>query len=353
MTSAIPARTRPAPHEEPGLEPPELTESPEDLRQLQEDFFHSLLESADLVDERSPLPARSDGALLLATPEAIREAFVAAWESLSHSLGLGIDPREALLGMRDLVAYDIPDGTRSTLSVPTAHDVETDAALYCLSWIHTLASLGARTSVLLTHTAYNRERGPEDTKRFLAILARGIEPFRKYSNRHGVELRLHGVAPGYELESAFRHAFPPPQSPRFLAHFLLDYEEEWFLTPEGRASLEALPDIDVVVRHTKLQVSGGWIPIRMRKSAYVYSQNGTVNSNWTFEELAGMAAVTYLAKVLMKGEALSKSYVSVDELKERYKQRELNLSQRVVRLRAKPRKLFVVGSPFGLVQVYA
>lgn len=352
MTSAIPARPRPAPHEEPGLEPPDLTEPQGDLHRLQEGLFRSLLESADLVDERSPLPARSVGALQLATPEAIRDAFVGAWESLSHSLGLGIDPKQALEGMRDLVAYDIPDGTRSTLSVPAAHDIEIDAALYCLSWVHTLASLGVQTGVLLTHTVYNRERGPEDTKRFLAIMARGIEPFRRYSNRHALEIRLHGVAPGYELESAFRHAFPPPASPRCQAHFLLDYEEEWFLTPEGRKALESLPDIDVVIRHTKLQVSGGWIPIRMRRSAYVYSQNGTLRSNWTFEELAGMAAVAYLAKVLMQGEALSKSYVSVDELKERYKQRELNLSQRVVRLVAKPRKLFVVGSPFGLVQVY-
>ena len=352
MDGAIPARTRPAPPAEPGLEPPDSIESVEVGRLLEEDLLRSLVESVDFVDERSPLPARSGGALQLATPEAIRDAFVRTWESLSHSLGLGIPAERALAELKNLVVYDIPDGTRSTLSVPLHHGVEEDAGMYCLALLHTLASLGARTGVILTHTAYNRERGPEDTRRFLDIMARGVEPFRAYVRRHALAVRLHGLSPGYELESAFRDAFPRPEVPRFTGHFLLDYAEEWFLTPDGRGFLEVLPEIDVCVRHTKLQVSGGWIPIRMRKSAYLYSQNGTLHSNWTFEEYAGLVAVAYLAKILLKGEALSKNYVSVDELKQRYRMRELELGQRTVRVRPDAKKLFVLGSPFGLVQVY-
>ena len=353
MADAISVRNRPANPEEPGLEPPDSTDAGSAELELKEDLFRSLLESADYVDGQNTLPARSGGGLALATPESIREAFVQAWEGLSHSLNLGIEPEAALAGMQDLVLYDIPDGTRSTLSVPLTMDVETDAGMYCLALVHTLASLGARTAVLLTHTVYNRERGAEDTKRFLEIIAKGIEPFRGYARRHDTAIRLHGVRAGYELAPRFEKAFPTPDHPRFDAHFLLDYEEEWFLTPEGRATLEALPDIDVVVRHTKLQVSGGWIPMRMRKSAYMYSQNGSLHSNWTFEEYAAMAAVAYLAKVLHKSEALSKRYVSIDELKDRYRQRELSLQQRTVRLSAKPKKLFVIGSPVGLIQVYA
>jgi hypothetical protein len=91
----------------------------------------------------------------------------------------------------------------------------------------------------------------------------------------------------------------------------------------------------------------------MRKSAYMYTQNGSLHSNWSFDEYAAMAAVAYAAKVLHRGEALSKQYVSIDEIKDRYKKREVELLQRVVRLSAKPRKLFVIGSPVGLVEVYA
>jgi len=348
------ARTRPvAPPEEPGLEPPDSMDANAIEHRLQEDFFQSLVESADYVDGRTPLPARSGGAIQLATPEAIRTSFADAWESLSHSLGLGLDADKALLGVRDLVMYDIPDGTRSTLSVPIAYDVEADAGLYCLALVHTLASLGARANVILTHTSYNRQRGPAETRRFLEITQRGIDPFRQYARRHAILIHLEGVRDGYELEAEFRKAFPAPAKPRFNAHFLLDYAEEWFLTPEGRALLGELPDIDVVMRHTKLGIAGGWIPTKMHRAAYVYSQNGTVHSNWTFDEYAAMVAVAYLAKFLHQGEALSKTYASIDEIKARYRERELKLRQKIIRLTPKPRKLFVVGSPVGLIQVYA
>ncbi len=353
MSQATPVRRKPAFPAEPGLEPPDSTDPGAMDAELQADLLESLVESADYVDVGKTLPARSGGALQLATPEAIQDAFLNAWEGLSHSLHLELGPTAALDALQDLVLYDIPDGTRSTLSVPPALDVETDAGLYCLSVVHTLASLGARRGVLLTHTVYNRERGPSDTKRFLEIMARGVEPFRGYARRHGIKMHLHGLHAGYELEPLLARAFPPPPAPKFDAHFLLEYEEEWFLSPEGRAVLEALPTIDVVVRHTKLQVSGGWIPIRMRKSAYMYSQNGSLNSNWTYDEYAAMVAVALAAKLLHTGEALSKQYVSIDEIKDRYRQRELQLQERVVRLKANPRKLFVIGSPVGLVQVFA
>ncbi len=353
MTEATPARNRPATPDEPGLEPPDSPEVRATDADLQADMLESLVESADYVDVRKPLPARSGSGLQLAIPEAIRDAFVAAWEGLSHSLHLEVGPGRALDEIGNLVLYDIPDGTRSTLSVPPAMDVETDAGMYCLALVHTLASLGAKRAVLLTHTIYNRERGPEDTKRFLEIMARGVDPFQGYARRHGIAMHLHGMHEGYELGPLLSRAFPPPRDPRFDAHFLLEYEEEWFLTPEGRALLETIPEIDIVVRHTKLQVSGGWIPLKMRKSAYVYSQNGSLNSNWSYDEYAAMIAVALAAKLLHKGEGLTKQYVSVDEIKDRYRQRELNLQQRVVRLKEPARKLFVIGSSAGLIQVYA
>lgn len=353
MTEASHVRPRPAVPEEPGLEPPDSTEAAATDAELQADLLESLVESADYVDVGRTLPARSGGGLQLATPEAIRDAFVTAWEALSHSLHLEVGASTALEEVRNLVLYDIPDGTRSTLSIPAAMDVEMDAGIFCLTLVHTLASLGATSSLILTHTIYNRERGAADTQRFLEMLSRGVEPFRNYARRHGVQMRVHGLHQGYELEPLLSKAFPPPASPRFEAHFLLEYEEEWFLTPEGRAMLESLPAIDVVVRHTKLQVSGGWIPMRMRKSAYVYAQNGSLSSNWSYEEYAALVAVAYAAKLLQAGEALSKQYVSVDEIKDRYRRRELQLQERVVKLKDPPRKLFVVGSPVGLVQVYA
>src|SRR5256712_11818720 len=188
VTASGTPKAKPAPSEEPGLEPPVSIDADPVGHRLQEDLFQSLVESADYTDGRTPLPARSGGALQLATPDAIRQAFSEQWNGLPPSPGLGADSDKAFQGVPDLVMYDIPDGTRSTLSVPVTGDVDADAGLYCLALVHTLASLGARTNVIMTHTVYNRDRGPEETRRFLDILLKGIDPFREYACRHGLAI---------------------------------------------------------------------------------------------------------------------------------------------------------------------
>src|SRR2546423_14631267 len=104
----------------------------------------------------------------------------------------------------------------------------------------------------------------------------------------------------------------------------MDYEEEWFLTPHGRELLDVLPMVDVVVRHTKLGIAGGWIPTRMGRASYVYSQNGSGHSKWNFEEYAAMVAGSYLSKLLPQGETVSKNNPSVGEMKTRDPHREIN-----------------------------
>ncbi len=327
-----------------------------DLTPLDEELLNALLESADYGKPPGRRGDAASRALALAPPEALADAFRATWDALDEALGLGIKGEDALDHVADLVLYDIPDGTRSTLTVPPRMDVDLDAGMYCLALVHALKSLGARQAVLMTHTAYNRARGPDDTARFLKVVARAVEPVAQYAQRHRVDIRLVGSAPGYELEDLLSRKFASAEAPSepapFRAHVLVDYAEEMFLTPEGRDALASLPDVDVCVRHTKLQVSGGWIPTRMLRSSFVYCQNGTLFSNWEPEEYAGLVAVALLSKKLMSGEVLSKSYLDIDDVKRRYQMRELNLFQKVVRLRPDAKKLFVAGSPIGLYQIY-
>ncbi len=326
-----------------------------DLTPLDEELLNALLESADYGKRPHRGPEDLSRGLSLAPPEALADAFRTIWDSLDAQLGLGIGGEDALECVADLVVYDIPDGTRSTLTVPPMMDVDLDAGMYCLALVHALRCLGARQAVLMTHTAYNRARGPEDTARFLKVVARAVEPVAQYARRHNVNVHLIGNAPGYELQELLSGKFAEPaasQEPPFRAHLLVDYAEEMFLTPEGREALASLPEVDVCVRHTKLQVSGGWIPTRMLRSSFVYSQNGTLFSNWEPEEYAALVAVALLSKKLMAGEVLTKAYLDIDDVKRRYQMRELNLFQQAVRLRPDPKKLFVLGSPVGLYQVY-
>ena len=350
---------QPEPRKPPGRIPPsELFEPPllglaeNEMTPLDQELLRSLVESVDLAVRQARRRRSGTPSLALAPPEEHLAAFLEIWSGLKGELGLELEPEDALAAMADLTVYDIPDGTRSTLTVPPEMDVEVDAGMYCVGFVHAMRSLGARRCVMMTHTAYNRQRGPEDEKRFLRVLARGVEPMTAYARRHGVALHVVGAGPAYELEPILAAAIPAVERPSLDAWFLVDYAEEMVLRPEGQQEIARLPEVDVCVRHTKLQVSGGWIPTKMLRSTYVYCQNGALFSNWTHEEYVGMAACCLLSKVLMSGEVLSKSYTDIDEIKRRYQMRELNLFQKVVKLREKPRKLFVVGSPVGLYQIY-
>jgi len=288
----------------------------------------------------------------LNSPEDIRRCFIGLWPAIEKLLDEPIGVERALLEMRDLVVYDIPDGTRTTLTMNKNMDVQLDAGMWCLAFAHTLRSLGARKVVLMTHTAYNRERGCADTQRILTTIERGIAPMADYCSRNKLRVNITGMSDEYELGESVRAAFPPVVDSDFEISFLVDYREEFFLEEEGRRSFSSLPEIDVVIRHTKLHISGGWLPTKTLHSTYLYSQNGTLYSNWTYDEQVALVAVALLAKQLNDGEILTKTYASIDDVKRRHQSREMNLSNRTLQVRPTPKKLLVMGSPLGLVQIY-
>jgi hypothetical protein len=318
---------------------------------LEHELLESLIASQDYAEGRMLWEPSGKGGLF-PTPERVRWLFRRIWDVLASELDIGLTADDALLEMADLVVYSIPDGTRSTLTIPAALDVELDAGLFCLAVVHTLQSLGARNCVIMTHTAYNRRRGPQDTNRFLRLIRKGVVPFADYAARQGVQIHLVGTGERYELTDVLRARIPRMRDPKFHAYFLVDYREEMAFTEEGRQALEALPTIDVAVRHTKFSLAGGWIPTKMLRASLVYAQNGSLFSNWRHDEYVVMAAVCLAAKLLHMGEALAKSYVDVDTLKRRHQLREASLFHKVVKLNPKPRKHFVLGTPVGLCQVY-
>ncbi|HKZ47654.1 MAG TPA: hypothetical protein VJ397_02585 [Thermoplasmata archaeon] len=311
---------------------------------LDEQFLRAALDASE---------RREDPSSQLASDDAIRSSFLNAWDVLRAELHLDLTATQALTRVHDLVVYDIPDGTRSTLSVSPEVPIEQDAALYATQLVHTLRALGARRGVIMVHTAYNRRRGPEETARFLRMIERGALTMIAYSRERGVQLDIVGMGRSYELYQPLRASVPAIPSPAFFAHLLLDYSEESFLTAAGRRALDRLPDIDVCIRHTKLQITGGWIPRRMLRSTYLYSQNGTLGSNWRYDEHAAQVAIALLSKELLSGEVLTKAYRGIDEVKRRHQLREVGLQRQRVTLRPRSRKLFLLSSPYGLVEVLA
>ncbi|MDY6958256.1 MAG: hypothetical protein SVK08_03775 [Halobacteriota archaeon] len=88
------------------------------------------------------------------------------------------------------------------------------------------------------------------------------------------------------------------------------------------------------------------------KINFLYSQNGSLYSNWEYDEIIALVAIAILAKLLNEGEGLNKMYSRIEEIKCRYKKRESGLFHKTVYLRGRPRKLFICGSPEGAYLIY-
>lgn len=293
--------------------------------------------------------------LLSAFPDAgqIQAHFHDIWSRIEEHIDLSLTSEEAIRLFPSLVLYDIPDGTRSTLSVRPEVDVGMDAGLYCVALIHTLRCLGSESGVLMTHTSYNRMRGKEGLDRILKIISRGAKPLQTYARENYVNVHWVGIGERYELRNQLLSSFPISEQAEFEAFLLIDYSEDLVGDGDFRDDVERLPLIDVCIRHTKFNMSGGgWIPGKLLKSTFIYSQNGTLYSNWDFDELVAMCTFALLAKLFHEGEGLVKMYGDIDEVKRRYQLRELKLFSQRVQLRANPRKLFVLGSGLGLYQLY-
>jgi hypothetical protein len=284
--------------------------------------------------------------------EELRSYFHSAWGAIEERMELALTSEEALRLFPSLVIYDMPDGTRSTLTVRPDVEVGVDAALYCAALIHVLRGLGSRSCIIMTHTYYNRARGEEGLERILKIMSEGATVLKTYASMHGVGVHLVGMQADYELRNRLTFDAMNRSISQFNAHFLVDHAEERFMDPRFKPTFDPLPDVDVCIRHTKLNMAGGWIPGKLLRSTFMYSQNGTLFSNWEFDELVAMVTVALLAKLLHKGEGLVKMYGDVDEVKRRYQLRELRLFNQVIALRSDPKKLFVIGHPAGLCQLY-
>ncbi|UCD14545.1 MAG: hypothetical protein JSW60_03755 [Thermoplasmatales archaeon] len=286
------------------------------------------------------------------SPSAIQNDFYKIWNKIIQRTGLDIRLCDNLEELKNLVVYDILDGNRSTLVSKSMFSNELECVFYVLNFIHTLKALGARYCYIMIHTSYNRERGKKEFNRILERISLGAPLIKKYAIQNNVRCSCICLTKNYEHIHLLNNIMDSTKNGDFHTYFLFDYNEKWITTKYARDIFNSLPDIDVHIRHTKFQVSGGWIPEKMSHSVFLYSQNGTIYSNWNSDELVTLVALALLAKQLHQGELLKKTYHTKEEIKKRYELRELDLLNKVIYLRESPKKLFIIGSPTGIYQFY-
>jgi len=290
---------------------------------------------------------------LFASPSLIRDDFHNIWTSIIEKVGdVETSVEDAQESVKELVLYDILDGSRTSLTSKPFIEPKDDMPLFSIALIHTLRVLGAKSCVIMINTSYNRKRGDEEFRRVLNIIKSGSEIIRQYSVEHDIQCNCLCMNKKHELIDLLKDIEQQTQDGTFNVYFLFDYSEEWSSTKEGYNILNTLPDINVHVRHTKFQPSGGWIPDKMKKSAFLYSQNGTVYSNWESDELVALVVMSLLTKKFNEKEMLSKTYLDFNEIKQRYVKREIYLFRKVIRLKEGAKKLFIFGSPVGTYQIY-
>ncbi len=282
----------------------------------------------------------------------IKNKFLKIWNLINEKTGLNICLSKNLNELRNLVIYDVLDGNRSTICSKSIVDERLECVFYVLNLIHILKALGTKVCYFMIHTSYNRERGEKEFDRLLKIISYGALFIKNYAIKNDIRCLCIGFEKNYKLLQLLNEIMELTKNGSFNAYFLFDYNEKWFLTENAKHIFDNLPDIDVHIRHTKFQVSGGWIPDKMSHSVFLYSQNGTTYSNWELDEMIVLVALALLAKLLHKGEVLNKIYKGREEIIKRYEQRELQLFNKVVIIREEPKKLFLIGSPIGVYQIY-
>lgn len=299
--------------------------------------------------EQGP-PVEFDFDSLLTSNSKIKNYFYKIWNTIIQKTQLNISVDTAVKEFKNLTIYEAVDGSRSTLNQNL--DRGGECVLYVINFIHTLRALGAKTCFMMIHSSYNRRRGEKELKNILHDIEIGSALIKKYGIENNICCSCICINENYELVNLLKDVTESTKNGEFCTYFLFDYNEEWAMTEKGRNIIKNLPGIDVHIRHTKFQFSGGWIPDKMSRSVFLYSQNGTTYSNWKTDELVTLMALSLLAKLFHKGESLEKIYTTQEEIDRRYKLRELQLFNRVIKLRENPRKLFMIGSPVGVYQFY-
>jgi hypothetical protein len=98
----------------------------------------------------------------------------------------------------------------------------------------------------------------------------------------------------------------PKNNAALTNHILINYSENWAIN--NLEKINSIPPVSSVIRFTKGFVSGGWIPIKMQETTFVYSQIPSVSEFWTDEAIKALIFISLKNWSLMVNYIGKKSY---------------------------------------------
>lgn len=109
----------------------------------------------------------------------------------------------------------------------------------------------------------------------------------------------------------------------FTHHVLINYSEEWAIS--NLAAVYNIPKISSVIRFTKGFVSGGWIPLKMQETTFVYSQIPSISEFWSDEAIAALILITFKNWSIMQNYIGRKVY-KLEERNQIHEKRDYELN---------------------------
>jgi hypothetical protein len=108
----------------------------------------------------------------------------------------------------------------------------------------------------------------------------------------------------------------------FTHHILTNYSENWALNNLDR--IKEIPEISAIIRFTKGFASGGWIPVKMQETTFIYSQIPSVSEYWTDEAIEALIYISLQNWSLMR-QYIGKKVYTDSEKGLIHAQRDVNL----------------------------
>ena len=237
---------------------------------------------------------------------------------------------------KTFVPYLYLDGHRSSCIGENEIDRYKSGFNYFIRFTEILKSLGFKQLVSMVHT----HRNLQVSGRIEAIkIATQESVISKIDQLNNSNIRFYGDLElykeiGYDdfyefLVTSSRNS--PNCS--FHHHILINYSENWALDNLG--SFNQMPNICSTIRFTKGHLSGGWIPLKMQESTFIYSQIPSVSEFWSDDGILVLILIAFKNWISMKKFIGQKSYKENEKM-EIHKIRDIDLNFKKIKLVLNP-----------------
>jgi len=231
------------------------------------------------------------------------------------------------------VPYLYLDGHRSSNSGSSDLEKYSSGFRFFLRFGMMMQQLGFTKMVTMVHTSRNcKDRERIDS--IQSAVQKSIDFTDDYVSKS--KFQLYGDIESYKSmgNSEFYNYLnevdnKSPAKPDFIHHILINYSEQWAINNLDRINL--IPDISSVIRFTKGFVSGGWIPIKMQKTTFVYSQVPSVSEFWSDDGILALFLISLKNWIATKDFIGTKSYDN-EEKELIHKKRDIDLSHNTIKL---------------------